>query len=257
MLTEAHIKWIAPRARADYIATLTSEWGWKTMAHYGVNSSMQNLAGWMGNVIHETGGLTIKRESLLYKTPARLRAVWPKRFRDKSDAVLMALCNNERALADSVYSGRMGNRPGTSDAYDYRGWGFLQCTGRTDSIKYCAMAGINIEEDPSRLDDANVSLVVACAELHQAGCNQLMATGNFDGASAAINSGSAKNVSACVGLDDRRRAYNAALKLFGQHHDIMDPPASQTDEEMNPDGDTPIGQTVSWSDDEDLLDAAE
>ena len=134
MLTPELIKELAPRARPDYTKALTSDAGWEVLAHYNITSSMERLAGFFANTFHETGGLTILRESLNYKTPARLRQVWPSRFGKKSDAELLKLCGNEKALASTVYNGRMGNRPGTDDGYTFRGAGFLQTTGRDDFI---------------------------------------------------------------------------------------------------------------------------
>jgi putative chitinase len=256
MLTEQHVAYLAPRAHADYKATLTSAWGWQTLTHYGITKTPQRLAGFLGNVLHETGLLSVRRESLAYKSPARLRAVWPSRFKNKSDAELLSLCNNEPALASSVYSGRMGNRRGTSDAFDFRGAGWLQVTGRDDFIKYGKMAGVDFIADPSKIDDANVMLIVACAEWQQAGCNELIDHGNFDGASAKINTGSAAKVAACVGLDDRRKCYARALGMLTGQPSIMDPPAALV-VGMDPDGDTVPGQLEHWSEhDQDAADDA-
>lgn len=221
------------------------------MTTYGITANYHRLAAFLANVMHETGGLTIGRESLNYRTPARLKQVWPKRFGAKSDAELMALCGNEQALACAVYDGRMGNRPGTTDAYDYRGGGFLQMTGRDDWLKYCKLAGVDIEADPSKTDDTNVSLICAAAEWHHAHCNELVDAGNFDGACAAINVGNPAGVARCVGLVDRIKWHHKCLQMFALHPEADDPPAALT-EGMNPDGDTPPGQQEHWSDNEDV-----
>ncbi|HET7156050.1 MAG TPA: hypothetical protein VFI87_11855, partial [Hyphomicrobiaceae bacterium] len=130
MLTPELIKVIAPHARDDYVKSLTSDGGWMTLARYKITDKVDRLAGFLANCMHETGGLIILRESLNYKTPKRLREVWPSRFGSKSDAELLKLCGNEKALASVVYNGRMGNRPGTDDGYIFRGAGYLQTTGR-------------------------------------------------------------------------------------------------------------------------------
>ena len=143
MLTPELIKELAPRARADYVKALTSDAGWATLARYKIVKDAESLAGFLANAMHETGGLTILRESLNYKTPARLRQVWPSRFGNKSDAELLKLCGNEKTLASTVYNGRMGNRVGSDDGYDFRGRGGAQTTGRDG---YERLANVNIAD---------------------------------------------------------------------------------------------------------------
>ncbi|MDQ2067640.1 hypothetical protein Q9295_14780 [Xinfangfangia sp. CPCC 101601] len=67
--------------------------------------------------------LTPQRESMRYSAK-RIAEVWPSR----PEAV--AFAGQPRALANSVYGGRLGNRPGTDDGWIYRGGGLDQLTGR-------------------------------------------------------------------------------------------------------------------------------
>ena len=71
---------------------------------------------------------TPQRENMFY-TAARIRQIWPTR----PEAV--AFARNPKALANSVYGGRMGNRPGTDDGWNYRGGGVDQLTGRENYTK--------------------------------------------------------------------------------------------------------------------------
>jgi predicted chitinase len=89
----------------------------------------------------ETDGMGILRESMAYRTPARLCAVWPSRFGKKSDAFLLELISDPVKLADSVYGGRMGNRKGASDGYDTAGGMWVRTTGRYAVEKYCKALG--------------------------------------------------------------------------------------------------------------------
>ena len=73
MLTPELIKQIAPRARDDYVKSLTSDAGWLTLARYDVTDKLERLAGFLANCMHETGGLAHLRESLYYPTPQRPR----------------------------------------------------------------------------------------------------------------------------------------------------------------------------------------
>ena len=63
------------------------------------------------------------RENMNYSAK-RIRQVWPNR----PEAVKFA--GKPVDLANSVYGGRLGNRPGTNDGWDYRGGGVDQITGR-------------------------------------------------------------------------------------------------------------------------------
>jgi predicted chitinase len=232
MLTPEHVKWLAPRARSDYIATLTSKFAWDTMKHYGINATTERLAGFLANCMVETGYLTFKRESLKYSTAAVLRRTWPARFGAKSDEELAPLLGNERALAEATYAGRMGNRPGTTDAFDYRGWGWLQCTGYENSMKLCKVAGVDPEANPTVLDDTNVSFTVACAEWAHVRANEMIDNGRFGDACVAINAGpGALNAirlgkkthrQICRSLPDRLEALAKCRQLLGASPGILE-----------------------------------
>jgi putative chitinase len=76
--------------------------------------------------------LTPVRERMNYSA-ARIRQVWPTR----PEAVQFA--GKPRALANSVYGDRLGNRRGTDDGWDYRGGGIDQLTGRDNYAKVAIM----------------------------------------------------------------------------------------------------------------------
>lgn len=82
--------------------------------------------------------LTPKRENMNYSA-RRIRQVWPSR----PEAVRFA--GDPKGLANSVYGGRLGNRPGTDDGWDYRGGGVDQLTGRDNYRK------IGIEATPEKI----------------------------------------------------------------------------------------------------------
>lgn len=245
MLTAEHVKWLAPRAKPGYVGVITSEWGWQILAHYQISASVPTLAAFLANSLHETGGWTIIHESLNYKSPARLRAVWPKRYGSKSDAELAHLCGNEVALASDTYNGRMGNRPGTTDGYDFRGALWLQSTGRDHCIALAAKCGYDLAAQPQLLEDFHVNFMMACLEWYEGGCNQAVSEGDFDGACAIINVGNRRAVRACVGLDDRRKWYGKCTQLLTGNPSSMEPPAADL-EEVSEDGDTVPGQVEHW-----------
>lgn len=93
---------------------------------------------------HETGGeMAPNVESLNYTTAARIREVWPNRFPTIASAE--PFVRNAKALANHVYNGRMGNRPGTNDGWDHRGRGQVHITGREMYAKLDAELGLGGE----------------------------------------------------------------------------------------------------------------
>ena len=82
--------------------------------------------------------LTPTRENMNYSA-ARIKQVWPSR----PEAVRYA--GKPKALANEVYGGRLGNRPGTDDGWRFRGGGVDQLTGRANYAK------IGLEHNPERI----------------------------------------------------------------------------------------------------------
>jgi putative chitinase len=79
----------------------------------------------LGQASHESGGFKLTRENLNYSADVMCK-VWPSRFKTVEDAAPFA--RNPKALAESVYFGRMGNIS-KEMASLYIGRGFLQLTG--------------------------------------------------------------------------------------------------------------------------------
>jgi putative chitinase len=83
----------------------------------------------LATAFHETGGsMAPNVESLNYTTAERIRAVWPSRFPTIASAE--PFVRNAKGLANHVYNGRMGNRPGSDDGWRHRGRGQAHITGR-------------------------------------------------------------------------------------------------------------------------------
>ena len=249
MLTPELIKQIAPNARDEYVKSLTSDAGWATLARYKIADKLEPLAGFLATCAHETAGFKYLRELLNY-TPQGLRRAWPNRFGSKSDAELVPLCRSEKALAAAVYNGRMGNRPGTDDGYNFRGAGYLQITGRDNFVKYGKLVGIDFATDPPPSTDDTDALLVMAAALWAAGrCNELCEGGNFAGACAVINVGNAALVSKVLNMDDREKWFRRIMKEFGKYENVLEPPAPPDGAGAAPTngaGATPTGATRSF-----------
>jgi putative chitinase len=102
----------------------------------------------LGQASHESGGFSLTRENLNYSAEAMCR-VWPSRFKTVAEAQPYA--RNPKALADKVYSNRMGN--GDGEGHIYIGRGFLQLTGKDNYKAFAAdMRVPEIMQDPSLVE---------------------------------------------------------------------------------------------------------
>lgn len=217
-ITAAELRRLAPKAKPIYVDTLLANLN--VLEDAGILETNMRVAHWFGQVCAETDGMTILRESMAYRTPARLRAVWPSRFGKKSDAFLLELSADPVKLADSVYGGRMGNRKGTSDGYDFRGGFWIQTTGRYAVEQYCKKLGA--EPSPGSLDDPVLTLQMACLEWQESGCNTWADQNDILKVSKAINTGSATSNIMPVGLPDRKHWLAQAMKVFGESKHLAD-----------------------------------
>ena len=96
----------------------------------------------------ESAGFKLTRENLNYSAEAMCR-VWPSRFKTLEDAAPYA--RNPRALADKVYSNRMGN--GEGEGHVWIGRGFLQLTGKDNYRSFASDMRIpEILQDPSLVE---------------------------------------------------------------------------------------------------------
>ena len=93
--------------------------------HYGLKP--ERGAHLLGQASHESARFKLTQENLNYSADSMMR-VWPSRFPDLASCEPYA--RNTKALADKVYSNRMGNGEGEGSLYIGRG--FLQLTGKSN-----------------------------------------------------------------------------------------------------------------------------
>jgi putative chitinase len=135
-------------------------------AEYGITSPLL-VAHVMAQGSHECGAGSEVVENLSYSAQ-RMPQVWPTRF--PSAAAAAPYAHNPRALADKVYNGRMGNRPGTDDGYNFRGRGFSQTTGRDEYERLGAKTGLDLVNHPDLLTDPAHFLECGVANFVLCGC---------------------------------------------------------------------------------------
>lgn len=211
MPTRAELLQWAPNAQKDYLDAFLDLEG--TLEKAGILHHPLILCHFLGQVGAETDGLRIKRENMNYTSVQRIRQVWPARARRTPQAQLEKLVRNPVGLSDWAYGGRMGNKKGTTDGFDFRGAGPMQTTGKHATMKYCRRCQIPFH--PGVLDDARTLWLFAIEEWATTGCNSRALENDILGISKIINTGSATSGVMPNGLNHRKRWFKRAWRLWG------------------------------------------
>jgi putative chitinase len=180
----------------------------KLLPDYSIDTP-QRMAAFLAQCAHESGGFTALKENLNYK-PATLRKIFGKYFPD--DASANDYCsrpNKQEAIANKVYANRMGNGPEESgDGYRYCGRGLLQLTGKENYTWFAASLNITPEDASEYLQTFEGACQSACWFWETNNLNQLADKGDILTLTKRINGGT-------IGLDDRIKHYEHALRVFG------------------------------------------
>lgn len=213
------------------LQAMASEKANSLYAEYEISASADVMAAFMANVCHETGGLSLIRENPNYSAKNLMR-VWgmyygvgkkgrdgkPNRDTDGDGISDLAEQHggNPVLVMSYNYNGRMGNRPGTTDGYDYRGGGPLQSTGRDNYQWLEKVTGLPFAANPKLIEDPEHWPLVACLTFTKKVGNLCTYAegGNFEAVCKAINCGSPTSKIKVVGMEDREawhRAWQKAL----------------------------------------------
>lgn len=167
MLTDAILKKLWPHGddhvpglRAAIVAAAP-----RVFAKYGLTTPLV-VAHAMAQFSHECGAGLEMVENLNYSAEG-LEKTWPSRF-DAGRAASMA--HQPKAIADAVYNGRMGNRAGSDDGWNFRGRGLPQTTGREGYEKLTAKTGLDLVNNPDLVNDPSHALECGVADFIICGC---------------------------------------------------------------------------------------
>ncbi|WP_199506808.1 MULTISPECIES: glycoside hydrolase family 19 protein [unclassified Psychrobacter] len=162
-LTLANLRKVYPNVNADAIPIIL-----KLAPQYDILTKKQ-MCAFIATCIVESNGFNSKRESFAY-TAARLRQVFSSRISSISAAKNL-IAKGQVAVANHLYGGRYGNRPGTNDGWDYRGGGVIQNTFRSNYYILQNMTKIPFGENPKLIEDLENSVKAAMAFWQLNGCN--------------------------------------------------------------------------------------
>jgi putative chitinase len=160
---------------------------------YGITTP-QLVAHVMAQISHECGAGRDVVENMNY-TASRLMQVWPSRFPTLASAQPFA--GNPRTLANKVYNGRMGNRTGSDDGWNFRGRGGAQTTGREGYERVKSATGLDVIAQPDLLIDPAHFLNCAVSDFINCGCLPYAAADDVVGVTRRLNGGT-------IGLAERK-----------------------------------------------------
>lgn len=177
-----------PGLRDGIAASAPAVW-----AKYDVHSDLV-IAHIMAQISHECGAGHDVEENLSYSA-VRMTQVWPSRFPTVASAEPYA--HNPRALANKVYNGRMGNRLGTDDGYNFLGRGGSQTTGREGYERVKAHTGLDVVNHPELLIAPEHFLECAVSDFINCGCMPFALKDDVLNVTKRLNGGT-------IGLAERR-----------------------------------------------------
>jgi putative chitinase len=194
------------RADPDLIRGMAATSG--ILTQLGINTPLR-LAHFMAQISEESGSGTEMTEKLDY-TAGRMMQVFPKRFPDMASTAGFA--HNERAFGNKVYNGRMGNRLGSNDGFNFRGRGCLQITGRDSYAAIGRSVGLDLINNPQLINDPQNVLLIAGTEFVKLGCLAECDRNDVVQVSARVNLGHRTTNPRLINGLDQREAQLAVWK---------------------------------------------
>ena len=175
----------------------------ETFAKYDI-SNPKRQAAFIGQCAHESGNFKTLEENLYYSTNGLMRT-WPSRFPTLDVAEKYA--NNPEAIANKVYSGRLGNTE-EGDGWKYHGRGLIQLTGKENYANCGSGLGVDLVGNPNWLVDPKYAALSAGWFWNKKGLNSLADVQDYETMTKRINGG-------ILGLDDRKAKIAKAISVLG------------------------------------------
>ena len=205
------VRRVAPRARENYLAAF--EAGDGLLKQHGITTPLR-LAHFLAQVLHETGGLRIERESGSYsakrlmqifgvgKHSARITWLEAQRLQRKPYDIFERVYG----LGNPRKAQELGNTE-SGDGYLFRGNGIMQTTGRANHRRMGQRCGVDFEASPELVTSAEHALKPALAEWTEGNLNAAADADDIRRITRKINGG-------YNGLADRRRWFAKLRRLI-------------------------------------------
>lgn len=172
------------------------------LAPAGINTK-ERVNMFLAQCGHESDGFTRFTEGLNYSAKGLL-GTFQKYFPDLKTA--LSYERQKEKIANRVYANRMGNGPESSgDGWKYRGFGFIQLTGKDNFNIFSKDTGIDIVTNPESIrDDLSLAIRTAIWFWNKNNLNKFADAKDILGATKKINGGT-------NGLEDRKKYYNELM----------------------------------------------
>lgn len=195
---------------SDEAAALWLPWVNEAAQDCGLNS-VPRWAMWLAHCGHESQSFRKLGESFDY-SPQRLLIVFPRYFTAETAAKVGRTAQapaDQKAIAEIVYGGRLGNRPGSGDAWNYRGGGLPHLTGRNNYRAAGKHLGLDLLAEPDLIrTNRRYAAKVAAYFWDAHNINQYADAKDLRGATKVINGGT-------NGMEDREARYQRAMAVLG------------------------------------------
>lgn len=183
----------------------------KILPKYGITTK-RRVAHFISQCAHESGEFRNLEENLNYSESALLRVFGRYFGPGKRNAKEYA--RKPEKIANYVYMdeyrskrGALGNvQPG--DGWRFRGRGIKQLTGRNNYTNFGKSVGLSAEEAAEYVATPKGAIESACWFWDTNNLNRIADTDDVVTMTKRINGGD-------IGLADRQRRYNAAIKILG------------------------------------------
>ena len=164
------------------------------LPRYEINT-VDRVAAFLAQCGHESADFTVLRENLNYSAKG-LHATWPTRFISEDAAV--PYNRNPEAIANKVYSSRLGNGDETSgDGWLYRGRGAIQLTGKANYKTFAESIGRTLEDTVAYTETLEGAVESAAFFWNLNNLNTLADERNITAMTKKINGGT-------LGLEERK-----------------------------------------------------
>lgn len=186
-LTPATLRKVYPGANVAAIPVIL-----KYAVQFGIVTKKQ-MCAFLATCILESSGFNAKRESFAYSAK-RLTEVFPKHRIPNLAFAKKLVAQGQVAMANHLYNGRMGNRIGTDDGWNYRGNSLIQLTGRGAHYEMQNVTGIKVGDDPKLLENMDNACIVTMKWWSLKGLNAQAELTNFYSNGYTLNTLNAKGV---------------------------------------------------------------
>ena len=193
-------------------------------AKYGITTPLL-AAHVMAQISHECGAGHDVVENLNY-SPQGIVRTWPSRFPSLAEAIPFA--HKPQDLANKVYNGRMGNKPGSNMGWTFRGRGGCNTTGHDAYYALAQKMALDLLNNPDLVNRPDLFLECAVVDFIMCGCVPFAKNDDLRGVTHHLNGG-------FIGLAERevwlKQWKSALLPVHGQEA-LFPAPAPRTEGEL-------------------------